>query len=75
MFSVKYFFVKHLSMNLISCSIFIYILFFIQVMTKHPQTTDEVKAALRDLELKVHLKEEWKGDPINVRTDFNPTWD
>ena len=32
-------------------------------------------AALRDLGLKVHLKEEWKGEPINIKSDFVPTWD
>ena len=50
-------------------------IFLFQVLEKHPQTSDEVRAALRDLGLKVFLKEEWKGDPINIRTDFQPTWD
>jgi hypothetical protein len=34
-----------------------------------------VKAALRDLELKVNLKEEWKGEHVNIKTDFQQTWD
>lgn len=44
-------------------------------MTKYPDTTDGVKAALRDLELKVNLKEEWRGDPINVKSSFQQSWD
>lgn len=34
-----------------------------EVASKHPEAEDSVKAALRDLNLKVQLKEEWKGAP------------
>ena len=27
----------------------------------HPKSSDSIKSALRDLGLKVHLKEEWTG--------------
>ena len=35
-----------------------------------PQTgvDDAVKAALRDMGLKVHLKEEWTGDAVTITT-------
>jgi hypothetical protein len=32
-----------------------------EVVKRHPAAEEGVKAALRDLELKVHLKEEWTG--------------
>ncbi len=35
-----------------------------EVMKKHPKTEDMVKSALRDLGLKVVLKEQWKGGLI-----------
>ena len=34
------------------------------VKQKHPKTEDAVKAALRDLGLKVDLKEEWKSGAV-----------
>lgn len=35
-----------------------------EVRAKHPKTEDSVKAALRDLGLKVELKEQWKGGAV-----------
>jgi len=32
-----------------------------EIAKLHPSISDKVKAALRDLGLKVHLKEEWSG--------------
>jgi hypothetical protein len=47
-----------------------------QVLSRHPGTSDGVKAALRDLGLKVHLKEEWKGEKLTIdKSDFRPTYD
>ena len=36
----------------------------------HPKSSDNIKSALRDLGLKVHLKEEWTGtNPDKVVID------
>ena len=32
-----------------------------EAIEMHPQSSDNIKSALRDLGLKVHLKEEWTG--------------
>ena len=46
-----------------------------QILTKLPETEDGVKAALRDLDLKVNLKEEWNGEQLTIKKDFRETWD
>ena len=43
------------------------------VRTNHPQSVESVKAALRDLGLKVDLKEEWKGTGVRVSNDQTST--
>jgi hypothetical protein len=41
-----------------------------QVLSRHPGTSDGVKAALRDLGLK------WKGEKLTIdKSDFRPTYD
>jgi len=32
-----------------------------EAIEMHPKSSDNIKSALRDLGLKVHLKEEWTG--------------
>ena len=42
-----------------------------QTAAMHPSqaaVSDAVKAALRDMSLKVHLKEEWTGDAVTTTT-------
>ncbi len=36
-----------------------------EAMVKHPKTEDTIKSALRDLGLKVVLKEQWKGGLVS----------
>ena len=43
------------------------------VRANHPQSVESVKAALRDLGLKVDLKEEWKGTGVRVSNDQTST--
>ena len=43
------------------------------VRKAHPQSDASVKAALRDLGLKVDLKEQWKGTGVTIRNDTSST--
>ena len=43
------------------------------VRRTYPQSDASVKAALRDLGLKVELKEEWKGTGVKVSNDSTST--
>ena len=47
--------------------------FLNSVRKTHPQSAESVKAALRDLGLKVELKEEWKGTGVMVSNDQTST--
>ena len=43
------------------------------VRKTHPKSEESVKAALRDLGLKVEMKEQWKGTGVTMSNDQTTT--